>query len=327
MGEIITSDPTPQEYFDSADETRAGELLSALLFHQAEPVIRRIVNHRLGFSATPQDREDVRGEVMLDLIARLQQHRRSPGPGGIENFPGYVAVAAYHACDRFYRQRFPQRHRLKNRLRYLLENDRRFAIWEAGAEWLCGLALWDGRRAQPLNTALTGVTLAPEGRPADAVEAVFRHTESPIALNDLVDLLARYWDIRDQQTTLDALPQPPATVNDVDAGLDRRRDLALLWSEIVQLPAAQRVALLLHLRDDRGASALLYLLPSGVATLPQIAGALEIAPAELAALWARLPLSDLEIAERLQLTRQQVINLRQSARQRLNRRREGTRNK
>ncbi len=327
MGEIIASDPTPQEYFDSADETRAGELLSALLFQQAEPVIRRIVNHRLGFSATPQDREDVRGEVMLDLVARLQQHRHSPGPDGIENFPGYVAVAAYHACDRFYRQRFPQRHRLKNRLRYLLENDRRFAIWETGGECLCGVALWAGRRAHPLETTLTGVTLAPESRPADAVEATFRHTQNPIALNDLVELLARYWDIRDQQTTLDALHQQPATANDVDTRLDRRRDLTHLWNEIIQLPAAQRVALLLHLRDDRGASALLYVLPSGVATLPQIAGALEIAPAELAAIWARLPLSDLEIAERLQITRQQVINLRQSARQRLNRRREGVRNK
>jgi DNA-directed RNA polymerase specialized sigma subunit len=34
-------------------------------------------------------------------------------------------------------------------------------------------------------------------------------------------------------------------------------------------------------------------------------------------LWRRLPVSDLEIAERLGVTRQQVINLRQAARQRL----------
>ena len=41
---------------------------------------------------------------------------------------------------------------------------------------------------------------------------------------------------------------------------------------------------------------------------------------ELAALWPDLPLEDAAIAERLGLTRQQVINLRKSARARLGRR-------
>ena len=41
---------------------------------------------------------------------------------------------------------------------------------------------------------------------------------------------------------------------------------------------------------------------------------------ELRAIWDQLPLSDIAIAERLELTRQQVINSRKSARQRLARR-------
>jgi hypothetical protein len=42
--------------------------------------------------------------------------------------------------------------------------------------------------------------------------------------------------------------------------------------------------------------------------------------AELSEIWGRLPVDDHTIAERLGLTRQQVINLRKSARARLARR-------
>ena len=52
----------------------------------------------------------------------------------------------------------------------------------------------------------------------------------------------------------------------------------------------------------------------------RIAEVIGIPAEELAALWSRLPLNDLEIATRLDLSRQQVINLRKSARQRLTRR-------
>ena len=102
--------------------------------------------------------------------------------------------------------------------------------------------------------------------------------------------------------------------------IDQRRRVERLWIEIQELPIAQRIALLLNLRDDMGMSALVTLPALGVASMRQIAVALEMAAEELAGLWGRLPLSDLEIAARLSLQRQQVINLRKSARQRLARR-------
>ena len=90
-----------------------------------------------------------------------------------------------------------------------------------------------------------------------------------------------------------------------------------LWTGIAQLPPPQRAALLLHLRDDRGGPALALLPASGVASIPRIAEALEMPVDDLAELWNRLPLPDSEIGPRLRLDRQQVINLRSTARQRL----------
>ena len=102
--------------------------------------------------------------------------------------------------------------------------------------------------------------------------------------------------------------------------MDQRQQLARLWAEVSELPPAQRTALLLNLRDDSGGSALAFLPPSGVASIREIAKILGMPVEELAGIWGRLPLSDLEIAGRLALSRQQVINLRHSARQRLVRR-------
>ena len=85
------------------------------------------------------------------------------------------------------------------------------------------------------------------------------------------------------------------------------------------MPVRQRMALLLNLRDEGGGVA--GLLPiTGIATVRQIAAALEMADEDFAGLWPRLPLDDASIAGLLGVTRQQVINLRKCARERLARR-------
>jgi hypothetical protein len=93
-----------------------------------------------------------------------------------------------------------------------------------------------------------------------------------------------------------------------------------LWAQIRELPIAQRAALLLNLRSGSDGAAVALLPLTGVAGIREIAGALELPSEEFAALWNQLPLDDLAIAERLGVTRQRVINLRKSARERLTRR-------
>jgi len=80
------------------------------------------------------------------------------------------------------------------------------------------------------------------------------------------------------------------------------------------------VALLLNLRDAEGRGVLALMPLTETATLREIATALDMPPRELAQIWNQLPVEDAVIAERLGLTRQQVINLRKSARERLWRR-------
>ena len=93
-----------------------------------------------------------------------------------------------------------------------------------------------------------------------------------------------------------------------------------MWDEILQLPPRQRTALLLNLRDESGGAAIALLPVIRVATMRQVAAALEMSAEELAAVWDRLPLEDAAIGEKLGASQQQVANLRKCARERLSRR-------
>ncbi len=314
--------PAPEvrvaDFLSAADPALEERVLSRLLFEQADPVIRRVVQSRL-FNTPPQDREDIVGEVLLDLVERLREMKRQHSAANIDQFRGYAASAAHHASSEYLRRRYPERHRVKNRVRYLIDKSPGFDSWqdEAGVS-VCGPSQWKKRPSQPIPA---GVPAQLSGRmaPAEILTRLFNLLEAPARLDDVVEVFAGVWMVRDQ----------PAGCNEEEIASDQpdpmrilesRRALESLWSEVVLLPLPQRIALLLNLRDTHGDSALGHLPEAGIASLRSIAVLLEMKAEELAGMWNRLPLEDREIAERLGITRQQVINLRASARQRLARR-------
>jgi hypothetical protein len=102
--------------------------------------------------------------------------------------------------------------------------------------------------------------------------------------------------------------------------LTHRAHLERLWGEIRELPPRQRAALLLNLRDDEGRGMIELWPQTGIAPMTELARVLELTEAEFLELWPTLPRDDQWIAERLGVTRRQVINLRKCARERLARR-------
>ncbi len=160
----------------------------------------------------------------------------------------------------------------------------------------------------------------------ELLRAIFHAAAQPLELDDLTALVAQLWSIEDRpHESLDEsgsvlAEQLAGAQADPAALMESRQRLDRLWAEICQLPRRQRVALLCNLRNPHGVNVITLLPATGVATIEQIAAALEIPPAEFEQLWAALPLDDLRLAEYLGATRQQIINLRRSARDRLARR-------
>jgi RNA polymerase sigma factor (sigma-70 family) len=323
-------DPLLAPWVGDSDALRAEAALAAALA-AADAVIRPIISSRLRQRENEEDREDLRSEIRVKLVSTLQRLRQ----GRIEpvaDFRAYAARVAWNCCNEMLRSRYPERAHLKMKLRYLLSHDVRFAMTEAEpGTLLCGLSRWP----QPLAAAADGLpghsSLRPRGSwtsaPAPFVTSVLEEIGHPIELEELTDAV---WKLSAMSAKPAAAPRRmeeggrdleiPDARPSPEAETSSREHLKRLWEEIVLLPARQRAALLLNLRDERGASAIEIFPFCGVASVGVLADALGIDMSELAELWPSLPLHDLAIAARLGATRQQVINLRRCARERLARR-------
>ena len=334
-------------FLNAAQSSESNSLLTQLLSGQAGPIVRGIIREKLHLfraGEAPiqgQDEEDVYSDVMAQIVARLNA-LRSTRADPILDFRSYVATATFNACHQYLRRKYPHRWRLKNRLRYLLTHRDEFEIWEgAVGKQLCGFAAWRNRATNPATPSeltqllddhdqLEQALLVRDSIRGleDLLGAIFENVGGPVEIDSLVTTIADLQGITDR-TVCDITPSDTdaATleerlhdprVNVVDE-FEQRSYLQRLWSEITLLPVTQRQALLLNLKDvQEGVIALLPL--TGAATFREIAEALSMTAENLAELWNDLPLDDATIATRLGLTRQQVINLRKSARARLARR-------
>ena len=351
--QVMELDSALRPWVEAGSEAQQSHLLETLLNEQIEPLIREIVGYQfrvffdaLGRPSHHGESEDVCSEVRLHLLTRLRDLQTNPAAQNIRNLRSYVAVTAYRACYEYLRRKYPKRHSLKHKLRFLLSQHPDFAVWQHGrGQWLTGLADWANQarptiaRHHPQFHALLSEPLAfakrkqlPAKTSASALsqilQAIFGQLQQPVELNELVSLVAALCGIKDQlgqtetEPTSDAawLEQLPDPGPDLSETLAQRSYLTRLWEEVRQMSPRHCAALLLNLRDDRGGSATELLVFTGVASFAQLAAALDWSEPELAECWPRMPLDDLTIAERLGLTRQQVINLRRSARERLWRR-------
>ena len=162
-----------------------------------------------------------------------------------------------------------------------------------------------------------------------ALATIFNEVGAPIDLDELVSFMATLIGIRNQPVESLADDDDSASVvptseqPDQAWQVEKRMFLQRLWEELQQLPANQRAALLLNLKDASGQGCITLFPATGIASLKQLADVLQLSAEEFAKLWNDLPLEDSRIAELLGLTRQQVINARKSGRERLARRLKG----
>lgn len=317
-------------FVEAPDEAEAERRLGALMEEQAAPLVRAIVARKLGAGGRPasSDQDDIVGDALLALVQRLQSLRADREAEPIESFTDYAAVVAHNAFAHYLRRRHPERSRLKHRLRYVLTHGRGFGLWPHADGLTCGLAAWrpNGPSRDATDTLqrviaeperwLAWTRKGPADDPAGLAGAIFQAIGGPVEFDGLVAAVAAVMPAG-KASAADAGVRAAEVSPPPDLALDQRRLTRRLWDEVALLPLRQRVALLLSLRDARGAS-LLWVFPlTGTATIRQIAAVLEMPDMDLAELWNRLPLDDLAIAARLACARQQVINLRGAARKRL----------
>lgn len=325
--ESLNADEILASYVAESDDSAAEQILHTLITDVAAPYVRIVASSSLR-GPHQSEASDATQEVLLDLTCRLRRLREVNGeavPGDepiIRNFRAYMASAARRAAGFILRRTNPERYRLRSRVRYALKTNPALQLTEDDqGRQLAGLSR-PTRGNRTASAEKLGEVPVPKGASAlslsQLIELVLGPVGTPVFLDDLTEYIGMAVG---GLARLEPFESAAAVVSsNLSDQMEQREWLTHLWGEIVELPKNQRVALLLNLRDHIGDSALRLLPALGIASIRQIAEVLEMVPEALAALWRTLPIDDQQIAETLVLTRQQVVNLRKSARERLIRR-------
>ncbi len=282
---------------------------------RALPVIDAVIRRRCRSWRLAHDvREDLRNESVVRLLKRL----RDPDGDPIGGFEEYVAGIATRVIDDLVRTWSPEWSRLKNRFRYVIHHDDRFRV----------TTLTDGRMACLLESTPSIGRRRVRTRVADRLARVMIDVlgEGDVAraIDDVVSAVAARIGIAAPILTSDG-PAIESHAPDPLRSAESSDSMRELWSEIVALSYRQRLALLLHVRDTVGESVLHLMVGEGIVSIKELDKVLEMSGGEIESLWNGLPLPDATIAVRLGVSRQQVINLRRAARDRLARRMARTR--
>jgi hypothetical protein len=298
---------------DPEEATRATQL--ELMLTVVQERVRIVLNGyvRGGWPLQRDDIDDIVGAVTVRVLRKLRagtvlEEER------VQNIEAFATTLATNAMRDFMRSRNPERTRTRQRLRYLFTRDPRLALWDAGEVTVCGLAAWRNQGRAPVDAEIVRAAITSAITSADDAIAFLARLGEPVRLQDLVSGLAA-------PEPLHVVPvmELQAESQSIDT-VETRQYLRILWEEIRELSPSQRAALLLNLREPASGNAVLLLVIVGIASLEEIAAAMEMSPEQLSAIWNDLPLDDLRIAEHLGVNRQQVINMRKSARERLTRR-------
>lgn len=303
---------TPSQVLPVGAVRRARE---KIFIEQIGPTVQAILRHKCGVGLDMRDRRSDNLdalELYHDVMMRLWERMAWAGPGGepdaIGDARAYAASVTRNAWSDHLRQQYPNRTRLKNRLRYYLNREAGFVLGvDATGEWLvtrvdegCDGAMRTDDDAGAEHPRVAGLRIGIDRLPAEAMpartfdtmrpddwrqllDAIFDHVRAPMTIDDLVAVCAALLDVRDghairlddARDALENLSSHPATE---PHGIAQTRSmLRRLWVLVQRLAPDCRLAYLLNIPGPgKSRGDIEVLLRDGVATMGQIEASLAL---------------------------------------------------
>lgn len=320
-------------YLKTPCEDDYARFLDLLIERHALPVIKKSLSVKFqspaneNFYLSAQDFEDLCSESCLSLVEKLSAMRNLPNVFPIRDFNGYAAVVAYNTWNKFLNDGAPNRKSLKNKIRYALGKSAAFEVWREKDEIYGGLTVHK-RRLKQISTEDLTVCLSEEfadfrnAALPDLLYEILEKADSALKVNEIVLIVATLWAVEDKpDVSLEVLPENSFGAR--KKWLDKSEmqfELEQIWQEIQLLPVNQRTALLYNLRDEKGREMLFMFFNAQIASLKNIAEAMNLSVGECVKILPLLPFDDKTIAVKMNLTEKQIGNLRKAARDNLRRR-------
>jgi DNA-directed RNA polymerase specialized sigma24 family protein len=305
------------------------------LLEQVAPVVRAILVRKSGMSLAEDDqrRDNIDAlELFQDVLARLWERLvEATGPvPELRDLKGYAAATTYNVWSDYLRDKYPQRASLKNRLRYFLGHQPRYAIWEnAEGELVGGHKKWQLGATMPPSHRVIALREQQDRLPAGSIprkamerfvaddwgrllDALFERLGGPVEIDDLVGVVAALIGLKeDRVESVDEDPgdedEPAHELADADGrrpdrDFELRSTLTRLWVAIRALKFDYRCAYLLNIPGpgkSRGDIEVFVL--HGVATITEIGATLALTEKHYQVLWVDFALEPEDRVELAQL--------------------------
>jgi len=333
------------EYQEWCEEDRTREIslyaeknqqiVGDLIARYADPIIKKILNQRLNLYFNPQRRditqpeaEDLYQTIVLKLVAGIRKKNIDPNSQNIEEIQNYIAKIAHNVCNDYLRMKYPERNRLKSKLRDLMKRHSDFSCWKAEDQLVCGYTSWAGGMESARAVIMLRELEENETKEliklalSDLVGELFDRCGGPIEIERLVQMIAGVQGVKDyQKESIDTSPISIKRIANAPGRdheeLEARELLRHLWMKMGELPRNQRKTFALTSGDHTGESLLHTILREQIVTITQIYSALEITRDELIEIWDRLPLDIATAAKQLRTSTHMVAKWRHRSSKRL----------
>jgi DNA-directed RNA polymerase specialized sigma24 family protein len=311
-----------------------------LIISQVEPVIKKVLLQRLRphFHGPHRDSsaleiEDVYQTVVVKLLSNPRICDQALRRNDFDELRKYTAAIAHNVCNDFFRARYPERNRLKDKLRDLLKRHPDFASWKEQDRTLCGFANWTGRRQSSKterlireidengnNAEIDGLDLTTlaRNRLSKLIADLFYWCRGPIDLDNLVYIVAKLQGIKDHPT--ESLDCDSLTIQQIADPFDQHREYIELrdlffglWAGLLDLPHNHRRVFIYMSQDQTGESLLHRMLREQIVTVSQVYALLELTREELIEIWNLLPMDTQTAAMKLGVTSRMIAKWRHRA--------------
>jgi DNA-directed RNA polymerase specialized sigma24 family protein len=314
--------------------------IDELVISHVDPVIKKILLQRLRqyFSGSSRnlpwaEAEDVYQTVIMKLLGNPRASNLALLHDNLDELRKYSAAIAHNVCNDFFRAKYPERNRLKDKLRDLLKRHPDFASWRDQDRTLCGFANWGGRRqsnkAEELiheidenwnNAVFKGLNMAAlsASQLSKVIADLFHWCDGPIDIDNLVCIVAKLQGIKDHP--IESLNYDSLAVQRIANPPGRHyeyielRDLLLgLWAVLPDLPYNHRLVFIYMSQDQAGESLLHRMLREQVIRVSQIYAILKLTREELVEIWDLLPMDTQTAAMKLGVTTRMIAKWRHRA--------------
>jgi RNA polymerase sigma factor (sigma-70 family) len=309
-----------------SDEASSEHQLEYLIEKIAKPIVGRIVQRALridSYRTFETDSQDLEGDAVVRILARLQASKADPQNHPISNFNGLVATITYRVVADHLRTKNRHRTNLEKKIRRLFAANDRLSIWEDDeGNLLCGYERWHDKHspAKPPDVASLASVVRESGKlqnrnTGEVILFILHTVQQPIAFKELVEVIGELTAVmhtggNNSIDTLHSITRPPEDLP------EKRRLLHRLLLEIQKLDINQRRALLLNMTDSYGYS-IEWFLFTKIATEVELANLLDVSIDEFKELLNELPMTDKEIAKRCEMDATRISNIRKAVRERL----------